>query len=63
MVEIDHKIIISGIAALAAIETVLILCGHDSTLITSTIVGAIALSIGVVIPIPKIDNNRGTLIW
>ena len=63
MVEIDHKIIISGISVLAAIETVLILCGHDSTTTTSLIVGIIALSIGVVIPVPKMDNKRGVLKW
>ena len=63
MLEIDHKIIISGIAALVAIETMLIICNHDSTTTTSLIVGIIALSIGVVIPSPKMDNKRGVLKW
>jgi hypothetical protein len=63
MVEIDHKIIVSGIAALVAIETMLIICDHDTTTSTSLIVGIIALAIGVVIPVPKIDNTRGILKW
>lgn len=63
MVEINHKIIITGILALSAIQVAMIICDHDTIITTSTIVGAIALAIGVVIPIPKMDNNRGVFIW
>jgi len=61
MVTIDYKIIIAGILALTLIQMTLIICDHDSTITTSTIVGIIALSIGVIIPVPKIDNIKGTL--
>jgi len=61
MVEVDFKIVIAGIAALTAIETMLIICGHDETTMTSLIIGAICLAIGVIIPSPKIDNIKGTI--
>lgn len=63
MIKIDHKIIIVGIASLTAIETIQIIYDHDTTAITSLIVGIIALSIGIIIPSPKIDNKLGVLRW
>jgi hypothetical protein len=63
MVEIDHKIIITGILSLTLIEMILIIFNHDSILLTSSILGAIGLAIGIVIPVPKIDNKSGVLKW
>lgn len=63
MVDVDFKIVISGIIALTAIEMTLILCDKGSELITTSIIGAIALAIGVLIPSPKVDNNKGVLKW
>jgi hypothetical protein len=63
MVEIDHKIIITGILALTLIFIILVIFNHDTDLLCYTIVGIIALAIGVVIPVPKIDNKIGVLRW
>lgn len=63
MAEIDFKIVMTGIAALAAIYITLIICGRDTEVIGSMIVGVIALGIGVLVPTPKIDNQRGVLTW
>lgn len=60
---IDHRIIITGIMALMIIEIVLILCDHDEGALTYVIVAAIGLSIGAIIPGPRIDNKRGVLVW
>ena len=63
MVEINHKIIITGILAFTLIEIILIIFDHDSILLTSSILGAIGLAIGIVIPVPKINNSTGVLKW
>ena len=63
MVEINYKIVITGIICLAVIFATLIICGKDNQLIETMIVSIIALSIGVIIPSPKIDNKIGVLIW
>lgn len=63
MVEIDFKIVITGLICLAIIYVTLIIKGHDDSTIGMMIVGIIALAIGVIIPSPKIDNNRGVLRW
>ena len=63
MVEVDFKIVITGIICLTIIYISLIISNHDSEALTMMIVGIIALSIGVIIPSPKIDNNRGMLKW
>jgi uncharacterized membrane protein (DUF485 family) len=63
MVNIDYKIVITGIFCLTIIYCVLIFCNHDTQFLGTAIVGAIALSIGIVIPSPKVDNKRGVLIW
>ena len=61
--QIDHRIVISGIFCLTVIYITLIISGNNTTYIGPTIVGAIALSIGIILPNPKIDNKRGVLKW
>ena len=63
ILEIDHKIIITGIVCLTTIYTALILFNHDTDTLGTMIIGCIALAIGVVIPSPKMDNKRGVLKW
>ena len=63
MVEINHKIVITGIICLTFIYLSLLWTDHVDGTIGAMIVGVIALSIGVVLPGPKIDNRRGVLIW
>ena len=63
MVEINYKIVISGIFCLTAIYITLLLTDHVDGTIAAMIVGIIGIAIGVVIPSPKIDNNRGVLQW
>ena len=63
MVEIDHKIIITGILSLAARYMCMMICNRENSLIEISIITAIALAIGVVIPSPKIDNSKGVLKW
>lgn len=63
MVEINYRIVITGIICLATIYVSLILTGHDADTLGTLIVGAIAMSIGITLPSPKIDNNKGVLIW
>lgn len=63
MVEIDHKIIITAIIALAVIEIVLIIANHDTELLHYAVVASIGLMAGIVIPMPKIDNKSGVLKW
>ena len=63
MVEIDHKIIITGIICLTFIYTIMCLSKQNTETLAITIIGVIALAIGVIIPSPKIDNKRGVLIW
>lgn len=63
MVEINHKIIITGILSLAAISITLILCNHDTPLTTNLILAIIGIAIGVVIPVPTINNKTGVLKW
>lgn len=61
MVEINFKVFIAGILALAAIEMTLIICGHEDASVTSMIIGIIALAAGFVIPAPGVDGKKGTL--
>lgn len=63
VVEIDKQIVITGIVALAGIYLALILTGQNDQMMGIGIVTIIGLSIGVVIPAPRIDNNKGVLIW
>jgi hypothetical protein len=63
MVEINHKIVITGILSLTAIYIALLLTEHVDGTIGAMIVGIIGLSIGVVLPSPRIDHKRGYLIW
>lgn len=63
MVEVDKQIVMTGVIALTIIFIALLIFGDDNQLIKSSIVGVIALSIGVILPSPKLDNKRGVLIW
>lgn len=63
MVEVDFKIVICGLICLTVILLSLIFLGKDSETISTLIVGIIALAIGVIIPSPTIDNNKGVLKW
>jgi hypothetical protein len=63
MVDVDFKIVLAGFFCLTAIYITLILVDHDSQFIGMSIVSIIALGIGVVIPSPIIDNNKGVLRW
>jgi len=63
MVEIDFKIVITGIVALAAIYITLVLCDHDTSNIGYVIIGIIAWCIGVMLPSPIINNKTGVLRW
>lgn len=63
MVEIDHKIIISGVIALTIIEVALLIYNKDNEILTTTIIGLIGLAVGVILPTPKINNKRGVLVW
>jgi hypothetical protein len=61
--EVDYKIVITGILCLTAIYITLAILGRDDSTISSLIIGIIALAIGVIIPSPLIDNKRGVLKW
>lgn len=63
MAEIDFKIVITGLVCLTLTNITLIALGKDTETITTLIVGIVALAIGVVIPSPKIDNNKGVIKW
>lgn len=63
MVDINYKIIITAIVSLTIIELVLILCNHDTEAFNYAMIATIGLMAGVVIPMPKINNKRGVLIW
>lgn len=63
MVEVNYRIVITGIICLTAIYISLLITEHVDGTIGAMIVGIIGLAIGVIIPSPKIDNKRGVLIW
>lgn len=63
MAEIDHRIVLCGVICLTIIYMTLILSNHDNATISALIVGIIALSIGVIIPSPVINNKTGVLKW
>lgn len=63
MVEINYKIVITGILALAAIYMCMMICNRQNSIVEISIITAIALAIGVVIPSPKVDNKSGVLRW
>ncbi len=63
MVEIDFKIVITGIVCLTLIYGMLIYYDHDSSIIATMIVTVIALAIGIIIPSPQINNKTGVLKW
>lgn len=63
MVEIKAGIIISGIIGLTLITLCMIIFDHIDNTIIAAIVGAIALAIGVVIPVPTINDKTGVLKW
>ena len=63
MVAIDHKIVITGIICLTIIYVGLLYCQSNDSTLQMMIIGAIALTIGVIIPSPKIDNKLGVLRW
>ena len=63
MVEIDYKIVITGMICLTIIYIALLITNHVDGTIAAMIVGIIGLAIGVVIPSPKIDNKTGVLRW
>lgn len=61
-INIDYRIIITGLACLTVMALGLILDGSgNNTLLISGIIAIIAWSIGYVIPSPKIDNNKGII--
>lgn len=60
---VNYKIIIAGLCALTLIEWMLLFFDADSQNTTYTIVGAICLAIGIIIPTPKIDEKKGELKW
>ena len=63
MAEVKASIVISGIGCLTVIYLTMMLTHEVNDVIGTAIVSAIALAIGVLIPSPKIDNNRGVLKW
>ena len=63
MAEVKASIVITGIGCLTIIYITMILSHEINDIIGTAIISAIALSIGVLIPTPKIDNNRGVLKW
>lgn len=63
MTRIDHRIIMTGIICLTIIYIALLVTKNMNGTIGTLIVGMIGLTIGVVLPAPKIDNRRGVLIW
>lgn len=63
MVEINYKVVIAGITGLTLIYVALLVFGREDTMIEFAIISVIAMSIGVVLPTPKIENKRGMLIW
>lgn len=60
--QIDSKIVMTGILGLALIETMLIICNQATDTMTFLIVAVIALCVGVLIPSPKLDK-RGVFKW
>lgn len=63
MVEIDRRTICTAIICLTIIELGMIINGNASEALSYAIIAVIAMSIGVFIPNPRMDNNRGVLIW
>lgn len=63
MVEVNHKIIITGVICLTIIETALIFSDKYDSILTTMIIGTIGLAVGVILPTPKVNNKRGVLIW
>jgi hypothetical protein len=56
----DKSVLITAIICVAGLEAIALLCGIDGVLLT-TIIGAILLLAGIVLPTPKFlkgeDNN------
>lgn len=63
MVEVDAKLAIVAVIALAVIYIFLIIYDHDSEVISTMIVGLIGMVVGVLVPSPIVDNRRGVLRW
>lgn len=63
LVEINYRIVICGIIALTIIYLALIFTDNITDSVSMIIIGCIALAIGIVIPSPTVDNNKGVLKW
>ena len=58
---VDYKIIIAGMVCLTVIYISLISHNQATEAMGLMLVSIIALSMGVIIPTPKIDNNKGQI--
>jgi hypothetical protein len=63
MVKVSYRIVITGMICLTVIYVALLVFDKPSPLIGECIIACIALSIGIILPAPKIDNRRGVLKW
>jgi hypothetical protein len=63
MVELNYKIFIVGIIALAVMYMVALFCKVDGQAVLSLLSGLIGIIAGVMIPAPKTDNKKGVLKW
>jgi hypothetical protein len=63
LVEIKTSVVLTGIIGLVLIVLCMIIFDHIDNTIITTIVGIIALITGVIIPSPKVDNNKGVFKW
>ena len=63
MVELNYKVFIVGIIALAVMYMVALFCKVDGQAVLSLLSGLIGIIAGVMIPAPKTDNKKGVLKW
>lgn len=62
MVEVNFKIVIVGLICLSIIQVVSMIISKSPE-ISPMILFIIGMSIGVLVPSPKIDNKTGVLRW
>lgn len=64
MVELNYKIFIVAIIALATMYMVALFCDVDGTAVLSILSGLMGIIAGVMIPSPKqVKNKKGVLKW
>lgn len=62
MVELNHKIFIWGMICLTLMYFACLIAGKDETLIMMLVSSLVSFGVGFVIPSPKNNTKKGTLI-